>query len=99
VCATPVDRYWRSTGAIYLKLQGGDIRVAEKDELISREGKVTQALNNLQYRVQLDEGPEILCYSAGRMRRFRIRILVGDRVSVELSPYDLSKGRIVYRHR
>lgn len=73
--------------------------MAEKDELISREGKVTQALNNLQYRVQLDEGPEILCYSAGRMRRFRIRILVGDRVSVELSPYDLSKGRIVYRHR
>lgn len=73
--------------------------MAERDELITREGQVTQALNNLQYKVQLDDGPEILCYSAGRMRRFRIRILVGDRVSVELSPYDLSKGRIVYRHR
>ncbi|MBI1730055.1 translation initiation factor IF-1 [Candidatus Acetothermia bacterium] len=73
--------------------------MAERDELITRDGQVTQALNNLQYRVQLDEGPEILCYSAGRIRRFRIRILVGDRVSVELSPYDLTKGRIVYRHR
>jgi translation initiation factor IF-1 len=72
--------------------------LADRDELITCEGKVVTALNNMMYRVQLDDGPEILCYSAGRMRRFRIRILVGDRVTVEMSSYDLSKGRIVYRH-
>ena len=93
----------RSIGVLYLlsKAYEGseDIGVSERDELITRDGQVTEALNNLQYKVQLDDGPEILCYSAGRMRRFRIRILVGDRVSVEISPYDLTKGRIVYRHR
>jgi len=72
--------------------------MARRDELIVREGKVVSALNHLMYRVQLDDGPEILCYSAGRMRRFRIRILTGDRVTVELSPYDPERGRIVYRH-
>ncbi len=70
-----------------------------RDDLIRREGKVVSALNNLMYRVQLDDGPEILCYSAGKMRRYRIRILTGDRVTVEMTPYDMSKGRIVYRHR
>jgi len=72
--------------------------MTQRDELIIREGKVVSALNHLMYRVQLDDGPEILCYSAGRMRRFRIRILTGDRVTVEISPYDLERGRIVYRH-
>jgi translation initiation factor IF-1 len=72
--------------------------MANRDELITRQGCVTSALNHLMYRVQLDDGPEILCYSSGRMRRFRIRILTGDRVTVELSPYDLNRGRIVYRH-
>jgi len=72
--------------------------LADRDELKTCEGKVVTALNNMMYRVQLDDGPEILCYSAGRMRRYRIRILVGDRVTVEMSSYDLSKGRIVYRH-
>ena len=72
--------------------------MADRDELKTCEGKVVTALNNMMYRVQLDDGPEILCYSAGRMRRYRIRILVGDRVTVEMSSYDLSKGRIVYRH-
>lgn len=72
--------------------------MTQRDELIIREGRVVSALNHLMYRVQLDDGPEILCYSAGRMRRFRIRILTGDRVTVELSPYDPSRGRIVYRH-
>ena len=72
--------------------------MADRDELITREGKVVTALNNLMYKVQLDDGPEILCYSAGKMRRFHIRILVGDRVTVEMSSYDLSKGRIVHRN-
>jgi translation initiation factor IF-1 len=72
--------------------------MANRDELITRQGKVVSALNHLMYRVQLDDGPEILCYSAGRMRRFRIRILTGDRVTVEMSLYDPDRGRIVYRH-
>jgi translation initiation factor IF-1 len=71
--------------------------MAIREELITREGKVIAALNRLMYQVQLDDGPEVLCYSAGRMRRFRIRILTGDRVTVEMSRYDLSKGRIIYR--
>lgn len=73
--------------------------MSPRDELIRREGKVVTALNNLMYKVQLDDGPEILCYSAGKMRRYRIRILTGDRVTVEMTPYDMDKGRIVYRHR
>jgi translation initiation factor IF-1 len=51
------------------------------------------------YRVQLDNGHEALGYTAGKMRKFRIRILLGDRVKIELSPYDLTRGRITYRHR
>lgn len=70
----------------------------KQEELVIRQGKVVNALNHLMYRVQLDEGPEILCYSSGKVRRYRIRILVGDRVTVELSLHDLSRGRIVYRH-
>ena len=73
--------------------------MADKDELIEREGTVTSVLNNMMYKVQIDEGPEILCYSTGKIRRFRIQILTGDRVTVEMSPYDLEKGRITWRHR
>lgn len=69
-----------------------------KEELITLKGKVVEALNHLQYRVQLENGHTVLCYSAGKMRKFRIRILTGDTVTVELSPYDLANGRIVYRH-
>ncbi|HEY5596356.1 MAG TPA: translation initiation factor IF-1 [Candidatus Bipolaricaulota bacterium] len=69
-----------------------------KEELITLKGKVVETLNHLQYRVQLENGHTILCYSAGKMRKFRIRILTGDTVTVELSPYDLANGRIVYRH-
>ncbi len=69
-----------------------------KDELITVRGEVIEALNNMQYRVKLENGHEVLCYSSGKMRKFRIRILVGDAVTVEISPYDLNKGRIVYRH-
>lgn len=73
--------------------------MADRDELIEREGTVVSTLNNFMYRVQVDDGPEILCYSTGKMRRYRIRILEGDRVTVELTPYDLTKGRIIWRHR
>jgi translation initiation factor IF-1 len=70
-----------------------------KEELLEFEGVVTALLPNLMSRVLLDNGQEILATSSGRLRRNRIRLLVGDRVTVEMSPYDLSKGRINYRHK
>ncbi len=70
-----------------------------KEEKIEMEGEITEALPNTMFRVKLDNGHEVLGHIAGKMRRFRIRILPGDRVRVEVSPYDLSRGRIVYRHR
>ena len=73
--------------------------MSDRDELIEKDGTITSVLNNMMYKVQLDDGPEILCYTTGKIRRFRIRILAGDRVTVELSPYDLEKGRITWRHR
>jgi translation initiation factor IF-1 len=70
-----------------------------KEELLEVEGVVIALLPNLMSRVVLDNGQEILATSSGRLRRNRIRLLVGDRVTVEMSPYDLSKGRINYRHK
>jgi len=66
-------------------------------DVIRKEGTVTEALPNTTFRVQLDDSGEILAHLSGKMRRYFIRILPGDRVTVELTPYDLSKGRIVYR--
>jgi translation initiation factor IF-1 len=60
---------------------------------------VVEELRSGMYRVALDNGHEALGYTAGKMRKFRIRILLGDRVKIELSPYDLTRGRITYRHR
>jgi translation initiation factor IF-1 len=70
-----------------------------KEELLEVEGVVIALLPNLMSRVALDNGQEILATSSGRLRRNRIRLLVGDRVTVEMTPYDLSKGRINYRHK
>lgn len=70
-----------------------------KEELIEVEGAVTEILPNTMFRVLLDNGHEVLAHSSGRMRRNRIRILAGDRVTVEMTPYDLSKGRINFRHK
>ncbi|MCX5673108.1 MAG: translation initiation factor IF-1 [Planctomycetota bacterium] len=66
-------------------------------DVIRVEGKVTEALPNAVFRVELDNGHKVLAHVSGRMRMHFIRILPGDQVTVELSPYDLSKGRIVYR--
>jgi len=73
--------------------------MAKKDGAIEVEGRVVEPLPNAMFRVELDNGHTVLGHVAGKMRRFRIRILPGDRVRVELSPYDLDRGRIVYRHR
>jgi translation initiation factor IF-1 len=70
-----------------------------KDEKITFDGEVVEALPNATFRVVLDDGHRVLGYLGGRMRRNRIRVLPGDCVTIELSPYDLSRGRIVYRHR
>ena len=70
-----------------------------KEDKITVEGLVVEALPGTQFRVRLDNGHEILTYLAGKMRKYYIRILLGDRVSVEMSPYDLTRGRITFRHR
>jgi translation initiation factor IF-1 len=71
--------------------------IAEKEAKVEMEGEVIEALRNRMYRIQLDNGHETLGYMAGKMKRYRIRIGLGDRVKIELSPYDLERGRIVYR--
>jgi translation initiation factor IF-1 len=71
--------------------------IAVKEEKIELEGEVIEALRNRMYRILLDNGHETLGYMAGRMKRYRIRIMLGDRVKIELSTYDLARGRIVYR--
>ncbi len=73
--------------------------MAKQDEKLILEGKVVEALPNTTFRVKLDNEHEVLAYLSGRMRKYYIRVLLGDRVRVELSPYDLTKGRIVYRHK
>ena len=70
-----------------------------KEEAIEIEGLVQELLRNSTFRVTLANGHSILATIAGRMRRFRIRVLAGDRVTVALSPYDLTRGRITYRHK
>jgi translation initiation factor IF-1 len=70
-----------------------------KKQKIEVEGVITEVLPNTSFRVRLDEGQEILAHLSGKMRRYRIRTLLGDRVKVELSPYDETRGRIVYRYK
>ena len=69
-----------------------------KEEHLEMNGVVSEVLPDSRYRVTLDNGHELVAYSAGKMRKHHIRILAGDKVSLELSPYDLSKGRITFRH-
>jgi translation initiation factor IF-1 len=71
--------------------------MSERGDKIEMEGEVTEALRGRMFRIQLDNGHETLGYLAGRLKRYRIRIMLGDRVRIELSPYDLNRGRIVYR--
>jgi len=68
-------------------------------EVIEAEGTVVEALPNAMFKVRLDSGHEVLAHISGKIRMYYIRVLLGDRVSVELSPYDLTRGRIVYRYK
>jgi len=69
------------------------------EQKLEIDGEVTEALPNLLFRVKLENDHELLAHLAGKMRRFRIRVLPGDKVRVEVSPYDLNRGRIVYRYK
>ena len=70
-----------------------------KEDVLEYEGVVLEILPNAMFKVQLDNSHEILAHTAGRMRKHRIRILAGDKVTVEMSTYDLTKGRIIFRHK
>lgn len=69
-----------------------------KEELIEMNGVVSEVLPDSRYRVTLDNGHMLVAYTSGKMRKHHIRIIAGDKVSLELSPYDISKGRIMFRH-
>ncbi len=70
-----------------------------KEELIEFEGEVIEVLPNAMFQVKLENGHEVLAHTSGRMRKNRIRVLAGDKVTVEMTPYDLSKARIKFRHK
>jgi translation initiation factor IF-1 len=74
-------------------------QVSKREEAIEMEGTVVEPLPNAMFRVELDNGHKVLAHISGKMRMHYIRILPGDRVTVELSPYDLTRGRITYRYK
>ena len=73
--------------------------MSEKEDAIEFAGEVTELLPNAMFRVKLENGHEVLAYASGKMRKHRIRVLVGDKVNVEMTPYDLTKGRITFRYK
>jgi len=73
--------------------------MSKKDEKIQMEGTIIEALPGTQFKVELENGHEIIAYLSGKMRKYYIRVLLGDRVTVDMSPYDLSRGRITFRHK
>lgn len=90
----------RLAARAHLEGQSGRIeRVMAKEGIIEFTGVVTELLPNAMFRVKLENNHEVLAHTAGRMRKNRIRVLAGDRVNVEMTPYDLSKGRITFRYK
>lgn len=88
------------TAILRLQAHGrGQAYLAKRDDAIEMEGTVVEALPNAMFRVELDNGHKMLAHISGKMRMHYIRILPGDRVVVELSPYDLNRGRITYRFK
>ena len=70
-----------------------------KEELLEFSGTVMERLPNAMFKVKLENGHEVLAHTAGKMRKFRIRVLEGDKVDVDMTPYDLTKARIIFRHK
>ena len=94
-------RTWRRSDvldSVFLAIQK-EPRQFMKEKAIELEGVVSEPLPNAMFKVKLDNGHEILAHISGKMRKYYIRILPGDKVKVEMSPYDLTKGRITYRER
>jgi translation initiation factor IF-1 len=93
--------YTRDWCVVELANVSGDSErcMSKKEDAFEVEGTVTQALANTRFRVQLETGSEVMAHVAGKMRKNFIRIVPGDKVKVELSPYDLTKGRIIFRER
>jgi translation initiation factor IF-1 len=89
----------RTGFAVRAHPSGNERNMPTKEEKIEVEGEVVEALPSTMFRVQLDGGHSVLATISGKMRKHYIRILPGDKVKVELSPYDLNRGRITYRHR
>ena len=73
--------------------------MSEKEAGIEVQGKIDEVLAGGMYRVKVDQGPVVLAYASGRIKKFRIKIVLGDRVKLEISPYDLARGRITYRDK
>jgi translation initiation factor IF-1 len=71
--------------------------MAKSDDTIELEGTITDVLPNQMFKVELENGHIVTCYTGGKMRRFRIRLVLGDNVKIEMTPYDLDKGRITFR--
>jgi translation initiation factor IF-1 len=93
----PTFTFRRSTAKAPRLFQGTETDRLAKEELLEMRGQVVELLPNAMFRVRLENGHEILGHTAGKMRKNRIRVLTGDEVLVELTPYDLTKGRITYR--
>jgi len=88
-----------SARRLHAHIERKEALIAQKEDKVEMTGEIVEALRNGMFRIQLDNGHETLGYTAGKMRRFRIRMNPGDRVRIELSAYDLDRGRIVYRLR
>ena len=96
-CIAPPDR--AAMAAIVRPSTATRKHKMSKEELIQFEGLVTEILPDARFRVLLDAGSEVIAYTAGRMKKNRIKTLAGDRVTIEMSPYDLEKGRLIFRHK
>jgi translation initiation factor IF-1 len=93
----PVDA---ATGAeLVPRARRNEAAIAVKEEKLEMEGEITESLRSGMFRITLENGHEMIGYTAGKLKRYRIRMGPGDRVKVEVSPYDLDRGRIVYRLR
>jgi translation initiation factor IF-1 len=89
------------TGRLFILhfINAGELIHMSKEDLLEMDGVVTEVMRNSRYRVELENGMQIAAYAAGKMRKFRIRVVAGDKVKLELSPYDLTKGRINFRYK
>ena len=72
-------------------------KMAKNSEIIEMEGDIVEVLPNQMFKVELENGHKVVCYTGGKMRQFKIRLVQGDRVRIEMTPYDLNKGRIIFR--